>query len=275
MVPVSVLINSFDGYSDCWVPVCHGFTKYWRDCPYPIFLMMNTKDFRHERINTLRVGGGRDWSGEVREALDRIETPYVMYFQEDYWINEPVDTVRVTSYVALMEKYGLNYIRLLSKPAPDYDFTHDSRLGVLAEEAEYRTSVQISIWRRQVFLSLIRPGESVWDFEINGTTRSRSYGETFLSTKRHGKDDYYHGIRYVCTAINQGKWATAAKVYARSEGLTVDFSRLPCETWWDDFKRGNALGRFLGLWLHRARFLINDPAAAIQKVRDRSLSRGK
>lgn len=275
VIPVTILISSFDGYSDCWAPVCHGFTRYWPDCPYPIFLMTTGKDFPHGRINVLKVGGGPDWSARMLEALERIATPYVMYFQEDYWINEPVDTASVTSYVALMEKYGLNYIRLLSKPAPDFDFTYDSRLGVLAEEAEYRTSAQISIWRRQVFLTLIRPRESVWGFELNGTPRSRRYGETFLSTKRFGQDDYYYGIRYVCTAINQGKWATTAKAYAKSEGLTVDFSKLPCETWWDDFKRGNRLGRFLGLWLYRTRFFINDPAAAIQKIRDRSLSRGK
>ena len=272
MVPVTILINSFDAYSDCWAPVCHGFTKYWPDCPYPILLMTTGKDFSHRRINVLKVGGGRDWSARMLEALERITTPYVMYFQEDYWITEPVDTARVTSYVALMEKYGLNYIRLLSKPIPDADFAHDARLGVLAEDADYRTSVQISLWRRQVFLSLVRPRESVWEFESNGSPRSRSYGDTFLSTKRHEKDDYSYGIRYVCTAINRGKWARTAKAYAKSEGLRVDFSQLPSETWWDDFKRGNRLGGFLGLWLHRAQFFINDPGAAIQKIRDRRAS---
>lgn len=231
--------------------------------------MTSGKDFQHERVSVLKVGGGRDWSARMLEALERIATPYVMYFQEDYWINAPVNTARVMSYVGLMEKYGLNYIRLLSKPVPDYDFAHDPRLGVLAEDAEYRTSVQISTWRRQVFLSLIRPHESVWQFEINGTLRSRSYGDTFLSTKRHGQDDYYYGIGYVCTAINLGKWARIAKGYARTEGLAVDFSKLPSETWWDDFKRWNQLGRFLGLWIYRIRLLVSDPALAIQKLRKR------
>jgi hypothetical protein len=30
---VTALISSFDGYSECWGPVCHGFKKYWPDCP--------------------------------------------------------------------------------------------------------------------------------------------------------------------------------------------------------------------------------------------------
>jgi hypothetical protein len=269
VVPATVLINSFDRYSDCWLPVCHGFTKYWRDCPYPIFLMTNTKDFQHDRIRNLRVGGGRDWSSEVREALERIETPYVIYFQEDYWINERVDTARVTSYVALMEEHGLNYIRLIAKPAPDYDCPYDSRLGVLAEEAVYRTSIQASIWRRQVFLGLIRPGESPWEFERNGTARSRRYGETFLSAKRYGRDEHSYGMRYLCTAINKGKWTRRAKGYAKRERLPVDFSNLASDTWWNDFRRGTALGAFLVLWFRRAILILTNPKAAVEKVMHR------
>src|SRR5437773_912082 len=47
MTPVTILVSSFDGYSDCWGPVCHGFTKYWPNCPYPVLLMTNEKDHQH------------------------------------------------------------------------------------------------------------------------------------------------------------------------------------------------------------------------------------
>src|SRR5271156_6162995 len=86
---VSVLISSFDGYSFCWPAVCHGFDKYWPDCPYSIYLMSNTKDFPHERIQVLKVEGGKDWTARMFSALDQLQTPYILYFQEDYWITEP------------------------------------------------------------------------------------------------------------------------------------------------------------------------------------------
>jgi hypothetical protein len=269
MASVTVLISSFDGYSDCWGPFCHGFTKYWPDCPYPILLMTNTKDHPHDRIATIKVEGGRDWSVRMINALDRIETPYVMYFQEDYWLNERVDTAKVEHYFDLMEKYGLNYIRLLSKPLPDADFPHDSRLGILTQEASYRTSVQITLWRKEVLQELLRPQESVWDFEREGTLRSRKYGDTFLSIKRHGDDDYYYGIRYVCTAVNYGKWSRMARSYAEQEGLRVDFSNLPMETWWDEYKRYNPIGVFTRIWMHRFGMLFRNPRQAVARIRSR------
>ena len=229
--------------------------------------MTNTKDHPHERIKILKVEGGRDWSTRMINALQRIETPYVMYFQEDYWLNERVDTAKVEHYFDLMEKRGLNYIRLLSKPEPDGNYPHDPRLGILADDAEYRTSVQITLWRKEVLQDLLRANESVWDFEKNGTVRSRKFGNTFLSIKRHGEDDYYHGLRYVCTAVNYGKWARMAKNYAEQEGLQVDFSNLPMETWWDEYKRSHPVGIFLRIWLHRLDMVARDPLESARRVR--------
>jgi hypothetical protein len=269
MPEVTVLISSFDGYSDCWLPVAHGFKKYWPDCPYPVLLMTNTKDFSHEAVSVLKVGGGRDWSGRMVTALERITTPYVMYFQEDYWISAPVDTARVMEYAALMEKHGLNYIRLLAFPEPDQDFAGDPRLGMIGRDASYRTSVQISLWRREVFRELVRPGESVWQFELQGTERSRQYGDTFLSVKSKDRDPYHHGISYVCTAINSGRWSRLAKAYAKQEGLAVDFSNLPSETWWDDFKRSGPLGAAVKVWTHRLNLVLFHPRIAATKLRNR------
>lgn len=269
MSQVSVLISSFDGYADCWGPVCHGFTKYWPDCPYPIYLMTNHLDYPHPRVEVMKVAGGRDWSGRMLTALDRIQTPYVLYFQEDYWIRQPVDTAKIVAYADHMERHGLNYLRLLSKPTPDHDFTHDARLGVLATNAPYRTSVQISFWRKEVLRDLIRPGESVWHFEILGSKRSRKYGDTFLSIKQHNGDDYCHGMYYVCTAINLGKWAWIAKDYARQEGLAVDFSKLPTDTWWDVYKRESRVGEFVNRWAYRAGLACHNPSLALQKLRNR------
>lgn len=232
--------------------------------------MTNVKDFdTGGAIEVMKVGGGLEWSSRMMTALERISTTYVMYFQEDYWISSEVDTAMVDGYVALMDVYGINYLRLLAKPLPDSDFAHDDRLGVLADDAPYRTSVQITLWRREVFLDLLRRGESVWEFEVNGTERSRKYGSTFLSVKRHGRDDYYHGIRYVCTAVNYGKWSRMAPQYARAEGLEVDFRNLPTETWWDEFKRYNIIGVFVRIWLYRARMFFSHPGEALKKARRR------
>jgi hypothetical protein len=265
----TVLISSFDGYSDCWGAVAHGLTKYWPDCPYSIRLVTEEMAFPHPRIQALPVGRDVIWSNRMLRALSSIETPFIVYFQEDYWLNEPVRTDRVLEYVDLMKTRGLDYLRLLANPVPDLDFPGDARLGVLADAAEYRTSSQIALWRRQVLVDLLVPGESVWQFERAGTDRSRKYGRTFLSVKSLDGDDYANGMRYVCTAINSGKWARMAHEYAKAEGLAVDFSRRPTETWWDEFKRSGPLGHLARNWAHRLLLLVRDPRLFWQKTRRR------
>lgn len=263
---MTVLISSFDGFKECWPAVCHGFAKYWPDCPFAVRLMTNSLEFPHPAAEVLKVSGGKVWGDRMLSAMTQITSPFVMYFQEDYWIREKVDTAKILGYLNLMEREGLDYVRLLANPRPDRPFPRDSRLGVLSDDAGYRTSSQIAFWRSDVLRSLLVPGESVWDFELLGSKRSASYGSTFLSVWNSGDDDYFHGIDYVCTAINNGRWARMAHDYARREGLTLDFSTRPTETWKHEFLRTPA-GRWLKKWVTRIHLLVSNPRGFVGKVR--------
>ena len=265
----TLLISSFDAYAACWPPVAHGIRKYWPDCPFPVRLVTEERDFDAPGVEVLKVGRDAIWSNRMLIALRSITTPFLVYFQEDYWLNKRVDTTRILEYLGLMEAAGLNYLRLLSKPVPDLPFGLDERLGILADEAPYRTSAQIALWRREVLLDLLVPGESVWDFELKGSVRSRKYGATFVSIQPVGGDDYANGIGYVCTAVNCGKWSRMARPYAEAEGLSVDFSERPTDTWWDDFKRSGPIGHFFRNLAHRISLLYQDPATFGRKVRGR------
>jgi hypothetical protein len=196
-------------------------------------------------VQAIKVGEDKGWAGDTLRALGEITTPYVIYTHEDFWIKRTVQTQVIKEYAALMDKDRADYIRLYPCPEPDYECQYDKRLGVLADQAAYRTSLQVGLWRKSVFQELIVENENPWQFEINGTVRSREYGPRFLSVKRFwdaGGKPFHYGIDYVCTAINKGMWSKAAKSYALQEGLAIDFSNRPNETWWQDFKRSSPLG---------------------------------
>jgi len=242
----SILISSCDTFSDCWDPYFHGLYKYWPDCPYNVFLVTNFKDSGDNRVQAIKVGEDKGWSHNTLQALKQIATPYVIYTHEDFWIERNVPGRTIAEYVALMDKGKADYIRLFPCPEPDYGCQWDERLGVLADDASYRTSLQVSLWRKSVFQELIVEGENPWQFEIQGSARSRKYGDRFLSVKRFLNPDgkaFHFGIDYVCTAINKGKWSKAAKIYAWHEGLAIDFNHFPLLTWWHDFCRANQFGK--------------------------------
>jgi hypothetical protein len=269
MKAVSFLISSCDSFSDCWKPYYHGLHKYWPDCPYNVLIVTNFKDSGDPSVKAIKVGEDKGWSHNTLQALNQIETPYVLYTHEDFWIQKSVSTQVITDYVALMERGKAEYIRLYPCPEPDYDFEFDDRLGTLAEEAPYRCSLQVALWRKSVFQELIVEGENAWQFEVQGTVRSRKYGSRFLSAKRFLAPDgnlSHFGIDYVCTAINKGKWSKAAKAYALREGLAIDFSNRPNETWWHDFVHASRFGTYINHICTMAVRAVKNPSKIISRL---------
>jgi len=269
MKHVSFLISSCDGFSDCWRPYYHGLHKYWPDCPYDVFIVTNIKDSGDSSVQAIKVGEDKGWSRNTLQALSEITTPYVIYTHEDFWISKRVQTNAIEEYVALMDKDNADYIRLYPCPEPDYEFGYDKRLGVLADHAAYRTSLQVAIWRKRVFKELIVEAENPWQFEVNGTDRSKKYGSRFLSVKRFWDSDrkpFHYGIDYVCTAINKGKWSKEAKHYALQEGLSIDFSKRPNETWWNDFERSGPLGASVVRICKMTGRAVRDPSKLINRL---------
>lgn len=241
MGTATILISSCDGFSDCWGPYHHGLQRYWSDCPYDVYLVTNFSNFGQNPIKAIKVGEDKGWSNNTLRALQQIDAQYILYTHEDFWIKQIVSTSTISEYISLMDEDKADYIRLYPCPEPDYDCPWDKRLGILDENAPYRTSLQVALWRRNVLEDLIVEGENPWQFEILGSKRSFKYGSRFLSVKRFRRpsgDTFHYGIDYTCTAINKGKWSKAARLYALEEGLDIDFSKRPCETLWHDIARG-------------------------------------
>jgi hypothetical protein len=245
----AILITSCDAFEDCWGPWAHGFHKYWPDCPFPVFLITNEKTCSDPAITSLRILPDRGWAKNLRQAMDAVDAEILLYTHEDFWISAPVDTAEIMDFVGHVAAGKADYIRLYPAPGPDHTFPADPRLGVLADKAPYRTSLQAALWRKSVLRDLLRDDESCWGFELDGTPRSRVYGDRFLCvqprTALPGRTRPI-GLDYVCTAINKGRWATEAVQYADREGLEIDFANRPLETWWDDAMRVNPAYRQLG-----------------------------
>ena len=232
---VSILISSCDNFSDCWDTYFYSFKKYWPDCQYNAFIITNHLDVHNNFVKAIKVGDDKGWSGNLLCALNQIKTQYIIYTHEDFWIKKPVDTKVITDYIKLMDLDQADYIGLYPGSEPFHSYPLDERLYILDKNTAYRTSLQVALWRKSIFEELIVEGENPWQFEIQGTIRSRLYDNRFLSVKRFydsRKQPYHYGIDYVCTAINKGRWSRDAKKYVKSEGLKFDFSKRPNEKLW-------------------------------------------
>ena len=168
------------------------------------------------------LGEDHGWAQNLLTALDQIDTDFILYAQEDYWIKSPVPNEAILDYLGYLEENQADMIRLYPAPGPDKIWDADERLGVIAQKSHYRASLQMALWRKSTLKTLLDPDETPWQFEVKGTQRSQKFGERFLCVSKRR-----FGIDYVFTAIVNGYWSEKAKVYGEVERLTINYENLP------------------------------------------------
>ena len=104
----TILVNSSDGYNDCWDPFFTLFNKYWPDCNAPIMLNTEYKSYNFfgldVKASQVNLGFNRrlTWSECLIEAIKKIDTPLILYFQEDYFIEKDVMVETINEFATKM-----------------------------------------------------------------------------------------------------------------------------------------------------------------------------
>lgn len=229
---VTILINSSDGFEDCWPPFFHFLYRHWPDCDYPLILNTERKECsyigRSVRATRVAVGeeGRLSWSECLIRAINQVETPLLLYFQEDYFLHAPVRTEVVELAVQhMLENPNVGHIAL-TRHGSFGPFEHHPTPGLskISQKARYRISTQAGLWRPEVLQSYLDPSENGWMFEIFGTWRAHKRLDNFLVADfadEHGGP----AIDYVHTGIIKGKWHPEMPLLFAAHGIKMDFSR--------------------------------------------------
>jgi hypothetical protein len=228
--PFTLLVNSCDSFEDCWTPFFTLLDRYWPEKRPRILLNTEVKDwsFPGVTIETTRVQRGVDrrlsWSECLTAALDRVETPLVLYMQEDYFLEVPVDTRRVAQCARLMmNDPAIKHISLTHFGAggPMLPDARDA-LVQIGSKATYRMSTQAGLWRTETLKSYLLPWESGWMFELMGTVRSWRRKELFLALDRMSTSP---ALTYQNTGVVKGQWSSFVPALFQKEGIHMDFSK--------------------------------------------------
>jgi hypothetical protein len=245
----AVLVLSCDKYSDLWSPFFLFFYKYWKDCPYPVYLGTNQKKFEHKNVKQIFSGKSSNWSEELEIILSQIPEDYILLFLEDYFIYEMVDNKKINFILNTMIEKDSAFIRLAAfpkkynalwpyTPLPDYP-----SIGEVAKGSKYRLNLQTSIWKKEILLKLLNKKESPWEFETEASKRSDSLSHPFLCIIPEKSKKNVHGpITYYCTALTHGKWMRGAVKLSKKENIPIDLSSREVESRWEEFKRAIYIG---------------------------------
>lgn len=229
--PLTVVVSSCDRYADCWPPFFQLLAHYWpeRNAPVRVITEQARADGFGEGISAFAAAAPGErvaWSECLRRCLEAVTTPYVLYLQEDYYLEAPVDDSRIQACIDMMETHGFDHIGLTHfggggpfRPSGVADW-----LWEVGRWADYRINTQAGLWRREVLLRYCVADESGWQFEKFGTWRSWRRRERFATLNR----DQLRSkpcMLYTGTGIIRGQWHPAMPALFARHGIEVDFEK--------------------------------------------------
>jgi hypothetical protein len=256
---LSIYVSSFDDYADIWPVFFARFFKYWPNCPFPVHLGAVQKEYEDRRVLPLHAADHKNWSSRAVEHLNQLDTPYVLMMLEDYMLDRPVDNTALTKLLDLMDRYDLHAIRLFPDPPPAMAVPGVPVIGFQGPGQLNRTNTHATIWRRTSLLELIRPGESLWEFEINGSIRSNRFAGGICGC--------WKPVVHYVMAIGKGRWFRRALRSLAGDGIYPNLAVRPAETRLEEIKAatfafiGGCLRAILSLhWRQRLQVKINPRA---------------
>lgn len=236
MSEYAILINTSDGYNDCWEPFFKLFVKYWPDCKGSIWLNTEHKSFEYPNLKINSIHGCTvhhipinrkvTWSQCFLWALNAIDKDIILYMQEDYFLKAPVKNDIIESFVKLMNNHPeIKCIHLTDQALHTDSPSPYEHLGIVARKQQYRISCQAALWRKEELMEIIRKHESAWEFEEFGSQRSSILNHEYLVVDSNWvKLDKFEILPYVFTGIVQGRWYEPVVSLFKRNGIEIDFN---------------------------------------------------
>jgi hypothetical protein len=231
---LTIFVNTSDSFEDCWQPFFTLFERFWPNCPHPIVLNTETKDYSFKDLNIVcakvAIGENRrlTWSECLERALDSIHTPYILYLQEDYFLEGNVRADSLEIMLSELRAGHADVIRLSeSNEAGPWLRAENALIWEIAQNAKYRISLQAALWRKDFLRAQVRSHENPWQLESFGSMRLRRQKVKIFCVNR----ELFSGKRkeifpYTPTGVVAGKWVqhVVEHLFAR-QGIIVDFSQ--------------------------------------------------
>lgn len=227
---VAIVVSSCDFFEDCWAPFFHSMKKYWPDCEWPVYMVSNHKEMAcPEGFHFAKVGDDKKFASNLKRSLEQIDAEYVVYLQEDYFLNQKVDNDAIKRHVDYCQTNGVDYLRLgfpyLKGKQVDEVYTENDWL------APYALCLQAAIWKKETLYALLLENWSGWDFEYKIQKWAQEQGlKLRVFGLREGQKAI--GVNYVTgTAVRKGRWTRPGYQYLKDEGFTDLLDKRGLEGW--------------------------------------------
>lgn len=230
---ITILINSCDLYRDAWEPFIKLFYIQWNNCPYPIVLNSESIEYKgaySDKVRTVLANGmNNTWSKRFRSCLKKIDTEFVLFILEDYFVQNPVAVDVFEHAHSLMQKNKKIGMAALSYGRKDVDSGEFNDEFFYSRIIDKKNKIwcRINLYRRDYLLNLLRDHENIWEFEQYALYRAKKLPWFIIQQKDSVPECFTFYVKYEeGYGISRRKWLPKNKELFEKYGIEVNFDNL-------------------------------------------------
>ncbi len=211
---VTILVNSCDAYEDVWDLFFAALAEYWGHCDFDIVLNTEHKYYEAslDRVRTCNFpnsDGIANWGERLLNALNSIESEYIIMLCEDFIIEQALDEGRLDQCLEFMRaNIDIAAFYLVNTSVDDEEVkNHQKNEGYcpLPQMMDYKINSAPAIWRRSDLIGYVKCADTPWAWEFFGSYRAYYDDKRFFSVTQNAGDIYGYNST-LGGAIYRGKW---------------------------------------------------------------------
>jgi len=217
---VAVFICSSDGRKDILDRVLPSVQKFWVNCPYPIYVGLNS--CAPLQIGSPVLAPTSEWYRECTLQLEQLSHEYLIVILDDFLIRATVNQTRLEDLVQIVTASTLDYVRLVPVGRSLLERVVGRRSSEFQPGVEqiragrpFYSALQIAIWRRAHLQTMLKSPLSIWEFEHKCLAGSVHYAV------RERPPFFYRHL------VERGRWLPDAKTLLRKADLPADLGTRP------------------------------------------------
>lgn len=226
---ISLVVCSYDGYSDCWVTFFTLLKKHFPESEkFEIILSTTNKtyEFPGLKIKTL-MHGNVPWGKRLKQSLKEAKYDVVLPMSEDYFLKSKVNFEMFSYFVNLIyENEEIDHIRLLRYrvlwKSKKSDIVFLEKINPITK---HRFLLIPGLWRKQTLNKYLKDYENVFMSEKMSGYRSWIRRDGFYSITEEYVEKFGHVYNtWNSGFIFKGKWVPWGLEYLKEENIDIDFS---------------------------------------------------
>lgn len=216
---VAVVVSSCDAFQECWEPFIFSMKKYWADCPWDIYMVSNYKSIDSEKIKFILVGEDKGWASNLKTAISRIDADYIVYLQEDYFLDFKVDSDEIKQHLVYCKENNIDYLRLFGPFFDEYAIAYTS-YSLSPKSKRYRLCLRNAIWKKDSLYKILIEGYTGWQFEWDMEKHLQKNNIIINSLVLQSQFFPQKGIGSLGdTAVHKGMWTQSGYDYLKEHGF--------------------------------------------------------